>query len=125
MTKPRSRKAGAFLRLSRRENRVGTRANIDRVEETNRDRAALTALSPLDGRYAGKVSALREQFSEFALIRHRVRIELAWLCALAAEPAIEEVPPLSDAAKQLVLDSVSGDAVNRDKLQELANSPSA
>ena len=62
--------------------------------------AALTALSPLDGRYAAKVGALREQFSEFALIRHRVRIEIAWLGALAAEPAIAEVPPFSPAAQQ-------------------------
>ncbi|MET0204732.1 MAG: adenylosuccinate lyase [Casimicrobiaceae bacterium] len=62
--------------------------------------AALTALSPLDGRYAAKVGALREQFSEFALIRHRVRIEIAWLGALAAESAIAEVPPFSPAAQQ-------------------------
>ncbi|HEY5863538.1 MAG TPA: adenylosuccinate lyase, partial [Casimicrobiaceae bacterium] len=62
--------------------------------------AALTALSPLDGRYAAKVGALREHFSEFALIRHRVRIEIAWLGALAAEPAIAEVPPFSPAAQQ-------------------------
>ena len=61
--------------------------------------AALTALSPLDGRYAGKVSALRGQVSEFGLIRHRVRVELAWLSALAAEPAIAEVPPFSDATR--------------------------
>jgi adenylosuccinate lyase len=59
---------------------------------------ALTALSPLDGRYRTKVAALAEYFSEFALIRQRVRIELAWLQALAAEPAIAEVPPFGDAA---------------------------
>src|SRR5204863_1078338 len=77
-----------------------TRANIDRVDDaTASERSALTALSPLDGRYAGKVSALRGAFSEFALIRHRVQIELAWLSALATEPAIEEVPPFSDAAR--------------------------
>ena len=52
------------------------------------DLFALTALSPLDGRYAGKVTALREHFSEFGLIRSRVEIEVAWLLALAAEPAI-------------------------------------
>lgn len=62
--------------------------------------AHLMALSPLDGRYAGKVDALRGQFSEFALIRQRVRVELAWLQALADAPAIAEVPPFSDAAKQ-------------------------
>jgi adenylosuccinate lyase len=60
---------------------------------------ALTALSPLDGRYAGKVAALREHFSEFGLVRHRVRVEMAWLVALADEPAIPEVPPLSAAAR--------------------------
>jgi adenylosuccinate lyase len=63
------------------------------------DKARLTALSPLDGRYADKVDALRGDFSEFALIRQRVRVEIAWLVALAAEPAIAEVPPFSDAAK--------------------------
>ena len=62
----------------------------------------LVALSPLDGRYASKTDALREHFSEFALIRQRVRVELAWLSALASEPAIEEVPPFStDAVEKL------------------------
>jgi adenylosuccinate lyase len=46
--------------------------------------AALTALSPLDGRYAAKVAPLAEHFSEFGLIRARVRIEIAWLIALSA-----------------------------------------
>ena len=59
------------------------------------DNARLTALSPLDGRYAAKADRLRDQFSEFALIRQRVRVELAWLAALAAEPSIVEVPPFS------------------------------
>jgi adenylosuccinate lyase len=71
---------------------------------TAADLAALTALSPLDGRYAGKLAALREQFSEFGLIRHRVRIEIAWLAALAAEPAITEVPPFPPAAAQILSD---------------------
>lgn len=56
---------------------------------------ALTALSPLDGRYAGKVAALAEHFSEFGLIRARVRIEIAWLCALAADPGVPEVAPFT------------------------------
>ena len=63
------------------------------------ENARLTALSPLDGRYASKVDALREQFSEFALIRQRIRVELAWLLALADEPAIPEVAPFSADAK--------------------------
>jgi adenylosuccinate lyase len=61
--------------------------------------AALLALSPLDGRYAGKVSALREHFSEFGLVRARVRVEIAWLLALADEPAIPEVAPFGAAAR--------------------------
>jgi len=57
----------------------------------------LTALSPLDGRYADKTAELRARFSEFALIRARVRVEIHWLLALAAEPAIAEVPAFSTA----------------------------
>jgi adenylosuccinate lyase len=53
----------------------------------------LAALSPLDGRYARAVDALRGYFSEQALIRYRVRIELEWLQALAAERAIKELRP--------------------------------
>ena len=67
--------------------------------------AALTALSPLDGRYATKVAALREHFSEFGLIRARVRIEIAWLLALADEPGIPEVRPFADAARTALADA--------------------
>jgi adenylosuccinate lyase len=55
----------------------------------------LAALSPLDGRYARTADPLRGYFSEQALIRYRVRIELAWLEALAAERAIRELKPFS------------------------------
>ena len=57
--------------------------------------SVLTALSPLDGRYHSKVASLRPYFSEFALIRHRVRVEIEWLKALSQEPAIAEVPIFS------------------------------
>ncbi len=59
----------------------------------------LAALSPLDGRYARSADPLRPYFSEHALIRHRVRVELAWLRALAAEPAIAELKPFSAATR--------------------------
>ncbi|MEW6133249.1 MAG: adenylosuccinate lyase [Pseudomonadota bacterium] len=59
--------------------------------------SALTALSPLDGRYGGKIAALRRYFSEFGLIKHRVWVEVEWLKALAANPGISEVPQLSEA----------------------------
>jgi adenylosuccinate lyase len=55
----------------------------------------LAALSPLDGRYARTADPLRGYFSEQALIRYRVRIELAWLQALSAERGIREVRPFS------------------------------
>ncbi len=55
----------------------------------------LTALSPLDGRYASKCDALRVFFSEFGLIRFRVLIEIDWLIALSMEPAINELAPFS------------------------------
>ena len=58
---------------------------------------ALTALSPLDGRYAAKVEGLRIHFSEYGLIRARVRVEIEWLKALALAREIAECPPFSDA----------------------------
>ena len=61
--------------------------------------SALLALSPLDGRYAAKVDALRPIFSEYGLIRARVRVEVEWLLALAAEPGIVELAPFSAAAQ--------------------------
>lgn len=57
--------------------------------------STLTALSPLDGRYASKVDALRLHFSEFGLIKNRVRVEIAWLKALAAAPEIAECATFS------------------------------
>ncbi|MBK7954762.1 MAG: adenylosuccinate lyase [Candidatus Accumulibacter sp.] len=58
---------------------------------------SITSLSPLDGRYAGKLDALRPQFSEYGLIRRRLQVELEWLKALAAEPHFAEIPPFSQA----------------------------
>jgi adenylosuccinate lyase len=59
----------------------------------------LAALSPLDGRYARSAEPLREHFSEQVLIRYRVRIELAWLKALSAEPSVRELKPFSHEAE--------------------------
>ena len=53
----------------------------------------LTALSPLDGRYARSLEPLRPYFSELALIRHRLRVEIEWLLALAADKGLPEVGP--------------------------------
>ena len=59
--------------------------------------SALTALSPLDGRYQSQVAGLRPHFSEYALFHNRIRVEVEWLKALAAEPAIVEIAPFSPA----------------------------
>ncbi len=69
---------------------------------------ALTALSPLDGRYGSKTASLRDYFSEYALIKYRVRVEIEWLKALAAEPTIAEVPAFSAAALAL-LERIAGE----------------
>jgi adenylosuccinate lyase len=59
----------------------------------------LTALSPLDGRYASKVDALRPIFSEYGLMHRRVAVEIAWLIALSDEAGIAELPPFPAAAR--------------------------
>ena len=65
----------------------------------------LTALSPLDGRYARHTGVLRATMSEYGLIRYRVLVEVEWLKALAAEPAIVELPAF-DAATLATLDAI-------------------
>lgn len=60
--------------------------------------SALTAVSPVDGRYGSKTSELRSIFSEFGLLKYRVVVEVRWLQALAQHPDIAEVPSFSDEA---------------------------
>ena len=64
--------------------------------------SSLTAVSPVDGRYAGKTQALRPIFSEYGLIRARVLVEVRWLQRLAAHPAISEVPAFSAEANAVL-----------------------
>lgn len=66
---------------------------------------ALTALSPIDGRYQDKAAALRPIFSEFGLLKYRVTVEVRWLQKLAAHTQIQEVPALSAEASNY-LDSI-------------------
>ena len=75
----------------------------------------LTALSPLDGRYHGKVDALRNYFSEFGLIRFRVLIEIEWLKALSAQDDIAGLAPFSTAAIAK-LDALNTDFCEADAL---------
>jgi adenylosuccinate lyase len=66
----------------------------------------LTAISPVDGRYALKTETLRPIFSEYGLIRHRVIVEIRWLQALAAHDGIEEVPTLGGHAERVLNDII-------------------
>ena len=69
--------------------------------------SSLTALSPLDGRYAGKTSALRPILSEAGFMHHRVKVEIAWLQALS-QAGFAEIKPFSAASMQL-LDRLAAD----------------
>lgn len=60
----------------------------------------LTAISPIDGRYAEKCNDLRDYFSEYALIRYRVVVEIQWLRSLSSHAGVPEVPRLSHAAEK-------------------------
>ena len=60
------------------------------------DLSALTAVSPVDGRYGSKTTELRSIFSEFGLLKYRVQVEVRWLQQLAAAHDIQEVPAFGE-----------------------------
>jgi adenylosuccinate lyase len=66
------------------------------------DLDSLTAISPVDGRYGSKTADLRPIFSEYGLIRCRLKVEVRWLQALSRHPGIPEVPVFSTAANRLL-----------------------
>ena len=68
---------------------------------------SLTALSPLDGRYEKKTAGLRTCFSEFALMRYRVLVEIEWLIALSQAPELVECPPFSKATESSMRDAAA------------------
>ena len=73
--------------------------------------STLTAISPVDGRYRSKTEALSGCFSEYALIRYRVLVEIRWLQQLAGMPGITEAPALSASANELLDSIISGFSV--------------
>ena len=70
--------------------------------------SALSAVSPIDGRYGSKTGSLREIFSEYGLIKRRVLVEIRWLQRLASQQEVSEVPALSTAANTLLEAVVTG-----------------
>ena len=85
----------------------------------------LLALSPIDGRYASKVDALRPILSEFGLVKARVHVEVEWLLALAIEPGIVELKVFSDAAaaklRALASDFGADDAARVKEIERTTN----
>lgn len=67
----------------------------------------ITAISPIDGRYASKVSELSDCFSEYALLKNRIKVEVMWLIALCAEPGIPECRSLTDKEEQQLREIIS------------------
>ncbi|WP_318495690.1 adenylosuccinate lyase [Photobacterium leiognathi] len=78
--------------------------------------SALTAVSPVDGRYGSKTSALRSIFSEFGLLKYRTIVEIRWLQKLAATDAIVEVPAFSAEANAF-LDRIAAEFSEKDALR--------
>ncbi len=78
--------------------------------------SALTAISPVDGRYGSKTASLRGIFSEYGLTKYRVQVEINWLKLLSSCPEIEEVPPFSETALAL-LDQIKDNFSEEDALR--------
>ena len=78
--------------------------------------SALTAISPVDGRYGSKTASLRGIFSEYGLTKYRVQVEINWLKLLSSCPEIVEVPPFSETALAL-LDKIKDDFSEEDALR--------
>ncbi|MGL4473473.1 MAG: adenylosuccinate lyase, partial [Shewanella sp.] len=78
--------------------------------------SALTAISPVDGRYGSKTASLRGIFSEFGLTKYRVQVEINWLKLLSSCPEITEVPPFSETALSL-LDAIKDNFNEADALR--------
>lgn len=80
---------------------------------------SLTALSPLDGRYAEKTSPLRDCFSEFALIRERLRVEVRWFLALGDSPGIPELTVSDDSIRSAVLSMAEISVGDAEQIKEI------
>jgi len=88
---------------------------------TDAQHSSLTALSPLDGRYSSRLAPLRDLFSEYGLIRHRITVEIRWLVALAQSDDVPEVPAFSaetEARLQAIIDGFDVDHALRVKAIE-------
>ncbi len=85
--------------------------------------SSLTAVSPVDGRYGDKVSALRGIFSEYGLLKFRVQVEVRWLQKLAAQTAIKEVPALTQRQTITLIKSLLSSAKKMPRALKPSNAP--
>jgi len=87
--------------------------------------SSLTAVSPVDGRYGGKVAELRSVFSEFGLIRYRLEVEVRWLRSLSEHPGVVEVPAFSPEANarlhEIIVDFDQTDARRVKEIERTTN----
>ena len=98
-------------------------SKVSEIEAFETD-ASLMAVTPIDGRYRARARALAAYFSEFALIRYRVRVEIEWLIALAENPAIKEFtldPGASSRLRTLYRDFTLADARRVKELERTTN----
>jgi adenylosuccinate lyase len=82
--------------------------------------SSLTAVSPVDGRYADKTAALREYFSEYGLIKRRALVMVGWLVQLSESGFIAQLPPF-DAASRARLDAIAQNVTiaNAERVKEI------
>ena len=119
-----SRRAAAPVRRAVLES-APVSSGKDFEPEPDLELSDLTAISPIDGRYGAKIKILRACFSEYALVRARVIVEVRWLQKLASIPQITEVPPLSEDAnaflEKFLADFSPADAAEVKKVERTTN----
>jgi len=81
--------------------------------------STLLNICPVDGRYAKNADPLRRTFSEYGLIRHRIRVEVEWVRVMAASPQIKELPPLAGAALKKLDEIVAITPEQAERVKEL------
>merc|ERR1719453_2303335 len=81
--------------------------------------STLLNICPVDGRYAKNADPLRRTFSEYGLIRHRIRVEVQWVKVMAASPEIKELPPLREAALKKLEEIVAITPEQAERVKEL------
>ncbi|GMN70222.1 hypothetical protein TIFTF001_039263 [Ficus carica] len=101
------RRCCATLRATLKEIEISTQKRVKNMSR-ELEYSILTALSPLDGRYWGKVKDLAPYMSEYALIYYRVVVEVQWLLKLSQIPEVEEVPSFSNGAHSFLQGIIDG-----------------